>query len=1235
MNNRGLLLISVIFMLFILSISSVSAGEINNEETNLILSNGENSEFVANNEEINNIVTSSEDNVVENIDENNYVDLKENSKDSLSSNILSEPKNITVTNKTFRAIQIAIDGANEGDRIILSGTYTPGNLYVINVNKTISIIGCNNAVLDAIHYGMMFNVTASNVEIENITFKNANRSYSQVRSGVGGAVNGGTVINCTFINNIAVDGGALSGIAINCTFINNTAEECGGAMYLGRATNCTFINNHAGTNGGAVFFDNNHWSTSWTGCTFINNSANNLGGAIYDIGVADITNDSFVNNHAGIDGSAIFIKSGIISFPIAHNMSSGISDCGFINCSDRNIISIQGCPDFYINNLNFIKCNSSNDSSCFIALDNVNSFECFNNSFVNCSFKGTGSILHLNYTFSQNINISSCTFDNNALNDNSSLFYSNHRNIYFDNCSFINHHLYDQAVIRLVNGSSPSNLVNCYFKDNYVYSGAILEFNKNEFPSGTTCYFINNTVSGGSLIFVEDDCSNVSNLYFENNTVNSNSLISFKGENCSISDCSFINNSAKYDGVLNFENVYLCNLVDCYFESNNASNFGGVIYSKNSTLNIERCTFKDNGATKGGAIYSDGKNVTLNVKDSIFEKNTGRSVYTTSDMIMENSTFIDNLGGICLESVLSSLIYNCSFINNTAGEYGDAIYSISSNFTLDKCNFFKHYKALFIDGSDFELNNCYFKNYGEFQDKGGDIVVQYCEKSLINNSVFDGEYGYLPHYGGVSGSCNISNCTFKNYINPPIENSLCVNCLFENNTSIAGVLRYSVAENCTFRNNRGTSYVLDSNVTNCTFINNSRGALVFTIENSYEVINCTFINNSYNYGNGGAISIVNASVNIVNSSFENNTCTGSGGAIFIENSTGVSISSCEFVNCISGDGSESIIIDNLDDLEVFNCVFDVIPEGMIVHYSSILLANDFSFALGSNGILVVNLSDVRGPLVGKIITLTVNGENYTNVTDSDGLTSFNLKNYLTHIGNYTVSVSFDGDEIVFSNFTNVDVGVYNYKGLLTIEKSGKYFEDVNVSFKLINMSNVKPISNANIRVDFSNGEFVNLVTDSDGAANYLLPFAPGTYNLTATVCDESVDVNTVKLNNIIINTIEGEIVITQAENVLNIRLFNPVNGDVYNNVEVTLKFDDMDAFNLTTNNQGIASYDMTELGFGTYNAFVMVTGDYKEFNPKYLDSIIVKNYTIEKTNSQVSFGKAIVFDYGKTGSTTV
>ena len=1228
LKKKAMYILALLFLL-IISISSVSAMGINSTDELISENSDLNEEYTVLNEnsneidQINEINNENNDEVnINSIGENTF--LNQNSQDS-NSNILTDSQNITVNTKTFAAIQSAIDGANDGDTIVLSGTYSNNMYQPIKINKTLNFIGINNAILDANRYNNIFNVSVQ-ISINDITFKNGKNNDRMYNTGgaisnrvqvtcinctfvnnaavSNGAVDFANAINCTFINNSATSGsvGAMVGTARGCIFINNSASENTGAIYLPSsaflAVNCTFINNSAAKDGGAIFSYSNYNAID---CYFKNNSAQ-LGGAICANYLGIVNNCSFIGNNASVDGSSIYAKYTPNGPGTAGSFT--ISECKFINSSDNNLVSVHDASSFYLSNSQFIACNSSNNSNCFVVFDEkIGGTEIFNNSFVNCSFKSNGGILHLNYTFPQSINISGCTFEKISFNDNTGLFHSNRRNIYFDNCSFINLDLKDNVSIKLVEGSSPTNLINCYFKNNQVFNGTILDFNKYNFPFGD-CYFINNTVKYGSLIFVGDDLSYLRNFNFENNTVYNYTLIDFKGSNCSLANCSFIENSAKDSGVLNFDNVSLCNLVDCYFEANNASNFGGAIYSKNSILNIEKCIFNDNYATNGGAICANGKNSMLNIKDC---------------------TFKDNEGAIFLEELSSSEFYNCSFINNTADKYGGAIYSILSNFTLEKCNLSINGArcpfssgggiiypdvggAIYSDESNFEINDCDFSANYAFLGYGGDVcVVGISNYSYINNSRFEGSSSD-SHNGGIYGNCTINNSNFTAYCSEAIEFGVAINCLFERNYD--SVIRNGVAKNCTFVNNdlasifnsyKSDGVVLNSNITNCTFINNSAkngGALAFTIENSYEVINCTFINN--NATNGGAISIVNASVNIVNSSFENNTCTGSGAAVFIENATEVSIDHCEFVNCVSGDGGESIKTDDIESLNVSDCVFDIVPEMIPIHYSSILLANDFSFALGSNGILIANLSDVRGPLVGKTITLTVNGSDYFNITDSDGLTRFNMNDYFNSVGNYSAILSFSGDDSDSPVSTNVNIDICNYKGVLSVSSLGKYFEDVNISFRLYSLGSIKPISGANLHVMFSNGEFVDLVTGSDGSTSYVLPFAPGIYNLTAVVSDNFVDVNTAKLNNIVISPIEGKIDVTQAENVLNVRLYNPNNGDVYRNLNVTINFNDMDPIVIKTDDHGIASYDMSVLGFGTYSAIVMVTGDYKDFNARRL-----------------------------------
>jgi len=95
--------------------------------------------------------------------------------------------------------------------------------------------------------------TDSVLNLFNSTFCNVN-NHSAVVYEYGTA--GGVISNCYFINNSAVEGGALN-IADKCnitisdsTFINNTAVECGGAIFAGEfsnvtRSNLTFTNNLA------------------------------------------------------------------------------------------------------------------------------------------------------------------------------------------------------------------------------------------------------------------------------------------------------------------------------------------------------------------------------------------------------------------------------------------------------------------------------------------------------------------------------------------------------------------------------------------------------------------------------------------------------------------------------------------------------------------------------------------------------------------------------------------------------------------------------------------------------------------------------------------------------------------------------------------------------------------------------------------------------------------------------
>ena len=147
---------------------------------------------------------------------------------------------------------------------------------------------------------------------------------------------GGYMINCTFNNNTAPNGGAIcvfgsdvgdSKNIINCTFKNNIATNTGGAIYSKtsithplnvRIINSTFFNNTAVTLGGAISLNNSNHTTFIENCNFTKNMATN-GGAIYNNVTNNIVDKCQFNaqqiiiQHALADGRHFFIDASAVT----------------------------------------------------------------------------------------------------------------------------------------------------------------------------------------------------------------------------------------------------------------------------------------------------------------------------------------------------------------------------------------------------------------------------------------------------------------------------------------------------------------------------------------------------------------------------------------------------------------------------------------------------------------------------------------------------------------------------------------------------------------------------------------------------------------------------------------------------------------------------------------------------------------------------------------------------------
>ncbi|MBR4448559.1 hypothetical protein [Methanobrevibacter sp.] len=274
---------------------------------------------------------------------------------SISDESLNGNQNDVVLNEirhvnSGQSIQEAIDSANDGDTIILNGTFELES--EVKINKTLNITGEGDGAsikyyAFALSKKRLFNIdsSTSNVVLNNLKFIEANYN------GFGGAVlfegDNGIINNCVFDRNIA--GGSYSGAVLvtgqncnitNCVFKANRADQYGGAVVIdgdnSNVINCTFNDNRADQYGGAVVLGGLH--SSVIGCTFENNYAvGSKGGAIVVRGSENrIYNCRFDKNYVS-------------------NSLNSTSDVGggAIYCDCENL-EINGCnfTDNYANNSN-------------------------------------------------------------------------------------------------------------------------------------------------------------------------------------------------------------------------------------------------------------------------------------------------------------------------------------------------------------------------------------------------------------------------------------------------------------------------------------------------------------------------------------------------------------------------------------------------------------------------------------------------------------------------------------------------------------------------------------------------------------------------------------------------------------------------------------------------------------------------------------------------------------------
>lgn len=460
----------------------------------------------------------------------------------------------------------------------------------------------------------------------------------------------------------------------------------------------------------------------------------------------------------------------------------------------------------------------------------------------------------------------------------------------------------------LINNANPNSVINLEGKT-YIGDGAVITIEKALTINGGS---FNNlaTLDAKKLSGILDIKSN--NVHLLNcNFINGlNNAVVFNSSNSSVSNCNFRNNYRHLRVIEDNENfsVKNCNFTDAYLNEGSA-----VVIPANNT-NVSYCNFINNNVENNGDAQGHGAALQIGVSVDLlnvglidhcnFINNTVNSMYYDTHagalcfrpgIVLQNSNFINNycsLNGGATTLHTDGEIINCTFINNSAGEYGGAVFTgylgddISVNIT--NCIFINNSApvggAILIKGNNVRVTNSKFEDNKANESEGGAVFIK-GNDALIVNSTFNGNFaktigaGILINGSGVT----VLNSSFDNNI---ADYGAAVHIIGSNaNLFSSNFTNHDVKNGSVYIKGINT-YVYDSN-----FLDNlgEAGAGLFIEGSNATVISSNFSSNDASK-KGGAIFIEGSDAKLILSTFLNNNAipdvsevdSGLGGAIYIK-----------------------------------------------------------------------------------------------------------------------------------------------------------------------------------------------------------------------------------------------------------------------------------------------------------------------------------------------------------------
>lgn len=478
-------------------------------------------------------------------------------------------------------------------------------------------INGNGRTIDASNLARIFNITADNVIIKNLTLINDN-----VTDDNGGAIcwdgANGKITDSTLNHNFA-SGATTQGGAIFAAGVNLEVDNC---IFNDNAAGNVYDDNNEKYGGGSIYIatdgcnvSNSKFSNAGIANQYIRNGA----GILVNGTNAKVTGCTFTDLKATFSGAGVCTNSNASGFEI--------SDCIF-----KNNVGNNGGALVVKANSNIDNCTFDNCSACFgnallagkgsgggLAIPQIGLVVINDCSFINCHSSGSGEDL-ANGALNVHREVNNAIISGNTLFKDCTA--TERTGIYGDGAAA----LYCECKNTTIEGNL--TITDCSVmegKDNHKKGGAIVNYGRINATGNLT---IENCAAAedGGVIY------------------NANYGENYPGELIISGSAKFINNTAGGSGgvIYNYEgNVTLSG--DMTLENNSATNDGGVIYNDAGNLGVDGAKFIGNEANEGSVIYNTGNLIITNVEIIPAEGDNKPSISSTVPVmnIIMNKTIVE------------------------------------------------------------------------------------------------------------------------------------------------------------------------------------------------------------------------------------------------------------------------------------------------------------------------------------------------------------------------------------------------------------------------------------------------------------------------------------------------------------------------------------------------------------------------------------------------------------------